>query len=120
MSSWCPPLTIFWMSITPAAAAVNAPDGNADRRLCVLQSHRLERIGLALGDAVHGETLDRLVEQAIEIQLRAQVQEHGAKPDRGAIHEHEFARHRHRAFLLERLMHAKRFAAAVFRGLYAV
>src|SRR6516165_9213404 len=42
------------------------------------------------------------------------MQEYGAKPDRGAVHEHEFARHRHRSLLLERLVNAKSFAPAIF------
>ncbi len=64
--------------------------------------------------------LDRLVKQTIEIQFRAQVQEHSPQTDCGAIHEHELPRHRHRTLALERLMHAKRFAAAVFAGRHAV
>ena len=40
--------------------------------------------------------LDRLVEQRVEIQFGAEVQEHRAEADRGAVHEHKFARHRDR------------------------
>ena len=64
--------------------------------------------------------LDRLVEQPIEIELGAQVQEHRAQADGGAIHKNELARHRHRALLLERLVHPERFAPAVFRRRHAV
>src|SRR5690348_12780086 len=42
------------------------------------------------------------------------MQEHGAEPDRGAVHKNKLARYRDRTFLLERLMHAERFAAAIF------
>ncbi len=48
------------------------------------------------------------------------MQKHRAEPDRGAVHEHEFARHGHRSFLLEGLVHAKSFAAAIFRRRNAV
>src|SRR5262245_48124950 len=48
------------------------------------------------------------------------MQKHPAEPDRSPVHEYEFARYRNRAFLLERLMHAKGLAPAVFRGLHAV
>src|SRR5262245_19823798 len=48
------------------------------------------------------------------------MQKHRTEPDRGPVHEHEFARHRDRAPLLERLMHPERFTPAVFRRLDAV
>ena len=48
------------------------------------------------------------------------MQEHAAEPDRGAVHEHEFARHRHRPLLLQRLVHLEGLAPAVFGRLHAV
>src|SRR5712691_3328883 len=75
---------------------------------------------LPRADPADREILDRRVEQLVEIELGAQMQEHRAEPDRRAVHEHEFARHRHRSLLLERLMHAERLAPAVFRRLDAV
>src|SRR5262245_58842021 len=48
------------------------------------------------------------------------MQEYTAKPDGGAVHEHELARHRDRPLFLERLMHAERLAAPIFGGLHAV
>src|SRR5580658_2537469 len=72
--------------------------------LCVFEASSLKRRGLALCNAIDRKILYGFVEQLIEIQLGAQVQEHGAEPDRGAIHEDEFTRHFHRALLLEGLM----------------
>src|SRR5215469_9559644 len=61
---------------------------------CGLSQPRFrQRRGLTFVDALHRKVLDRLVEQAIKIKLRPQMQEHRAEPDRGAIHEHKFARH---------------------------
>ena len=56
----------------------------------------------------------------MEIQLRAQMQEHAAEPDRGAVHQHELARHRHWPLLPQRLMDLEGLAAAVVAGLDAV
>jgi hypothetical protein len=42
------------------------------------------------------------------------VQEHGAEADRAAIHEHEFARHRHWPLAPERPVGAEGLAAAAF------
>src|SRR3954451_2425275 len=79
-----------------------------------------ERLRLPIAHAAEREILDCLVEQHVKIELRAQVQKHGPEPDRGAVHEHEFARDGDRPLLLERLMHPERFAPAVFGGLDAV
>src|SRR5258705_215534 len=48
------------------------------------------------------------------------MQKYGAEPDRGPVHEYEFARHGNRASLLERPMDPNRFAPAVLRRLDAV
>src|SRR6516165_7463077 len=63
---------------------------------------RGERCVLARRDAFERELLDRLVEQPIIIELGRKMQKHAAEPDRGAVHEHEFARHPHRAFFPQR------------------
>src|SRR5262249_42839351 len=72
---------------------------------------------LPLGDALERELLDGLVEQPVKVELRLQVEENPAEPDRGAIHEHELARHHDRTLLLERLVHSEGLAPAVFRRL---
>src|SRR5262249_19524621 len=69
---------------------------------------------LTRGDLRGREVLDCRVEQTIEIELGTEMQEHPAEPDRGAIHEHELARHSDWALLAQRLMHAERFAPAIF------
>src|SRR5947209_6293234 len=56
----------------------------------------------------------------MEIELGAQMQEHRTEPDRRAIHEDEFARHRDRTHLLERLVDAERLAPTVLRRLDAI
>src|SRR3954462_5792192 len=70
--------------------------------------------------AIDGEILDGLVEQAVEVELGAQVQEYAAESDRGAIHEYKFPRHPHRAFFLQRLVNTERFTASVLARLHAV
>src|SRR5271169_5711770 len=108
--------TPSWVRYGPSTPGVAMPVGE----LCGRQPHRGKLSRLPLGDAIKRKILDRLVEQLVVIKLGAQMQKDGAKPDRGAIHEHEFARHRNRTFLLERLMDAERLTAAVFRGLDAI
>src|SRR5580704_19533579 len=115
-----PKLYFFGESIAVAYPAVNALRCKAARRLCGRQAHRPKLGRLALGDAIEREILDRFIEQFVEVQLRAQVQKHRTKPDRGAINEHEFARHGDGALLLECLVHTKGFAPAVFRRPYSV
>src|SRR5262245_46272462 len=73
-----------------------------------------KRLALSIGDALDREILHRLLEQAMEIQFRTQVEEHAAKPNGGAIHQHELARHRHRSLLAQRFLHLERLPAAVF------
>ncbi len=48
------------------------------------------------------------------------MQEHAAEPDRGAVHEDEFARHPDRALFLQRAVHREGLAAAVLGGLHPV
>src|ERR1700746_108064 len=48
------------------------------------------------------------------------MQKDRTAPNRSPVHEHEFARHRHGASLLERLVHAKRLAPAVFGWFHPV
>src|SRR5580704_19078126 len=55
----------------------------------------------------------RLMEQLVEIQPRVEMQKGASKTNRGAIHEHELARHQHRILFLQSLMEAKRFLATV-------
>ena len=43
------------------------------------------------------------------------MQEDATEPDRGAVHKDEFARHRHRPALLQRLMHLEGLAAPILR-----
>src|SRR6202011_6306547 len=56
----------------------------------------------------------RLMEQLVEIQPRVEMQKGASKTNRGAIHEHELARHQHRALYLQSLVKVKCFLAAVF------
>src|SRR6185437_3544415 len=86
-------------------------------RMTGLEPRVLQRLTLALCHHVHREVLDRLVKKAVEIQLGVEMQEHGAEADRGAVHEHEFARHRDGAEALESLMDAERLLASVIRRL---
>src|SRR5215469_1111462 len=60
------------------------------------------------------EVLDHLVEHAVEIQLRCEMQEHAAKPDSRAIHENELTRHFDGALRLQPLVHAVDLAPAIF------
>ena len=48
------------------------------------------------------------------------MQEHAAKADGGAVHEHELARHGHGALLLQRLVHREGLAPSIFAGAHAV
>ena len=57
---------------------------------------RSQGCGLFAPYALDTEILDLLLEQPVEIQLGVEMQEDAAEADRGAIHEDEFARHRHR------------------------
>src|SRR4029079_3912356 len=66
------------------------------------------------------EALDRLIEQAIEIQFRRQMQEDGAETDGGTVHEHELARHCHGAPGLERLVYPEGLLPPIFRWLHPV
>src|SRR6266481_3184697 len=84
------------------------------------QPGRLERGALARGHAIDREFLDRLIEKPEKIELCGEVQKHTAEPDRRAVHEHEFARHPHRPFFLERPMNPEGLAPAVFGRLHAV
>src|ERR1700722_12078814 len=117
MSSWFPPAKIF-MEHRPFAEGRQCAGWRQE--LCVFEASSLKRRGLALCNAIDRKILYGFVEQLIEIQLGAQVQEHGAEPDRGAIHEDEFTRHFHRALLLEGLMDAEGLAAAVLGWLHAI
>src|SRR5437868_10653043 len=65
------------------------------------------------------EALDRLIEQAVEIEFRRQVQEDRAKTNGGAVHEHELTRYRNRAPGFERLVDPKGFLATIFGRLHA-
>ena len=51
-----------------------------------------EQLGLAAGEGGRVELGDHLVEQAVPVDLGLEAQEHGAKADRGAVHDHELAR----------------------------
>src|SRR6202521_873677 len=89
-------------------------------RRSILEPGTNERRLLPLGDGLYGELLDRLVEQPIEVKLRLQVQKHAAQTDCGAVHEHEFARHRDRALPLQGLVHAEGLAPPVFGWLDSI
>src|SRR3954468_10124635 len=73
--------------------------------------------GLPGGEIRDGKMLDLSLEHPVEVELRVEVQKHGAKPDRSPVHEHEFPRHGHGAFLPERLVDPERFTAAVLTRL---
>ena len=72
-----------------------------------------KRRRLAFAQRLGREHADRLIEHAIEVQAGAEVQKRAAKADRRAVHEDEFARHPHRPFLLQGLMHLKRLLASI-------
>src|SRR5262249_10344858 len=59
-----------------APTLASMPDGSEDARL----------LG---GDLGGREIRDRLLEEAVEVELGGEVQEDGAEPDRGTVHEHE-------------------------------
>src|SRR5262245_5477068 len=64
--------------------------------------------------------LQRLIEQAVEIELGAQVDEDTAKADGGAVHEDEFARHADRSLLLQGAVHLEGLPATILGGRDAV
>src|SRR5580700_2034192 len=70
--------------------------------------------------AIDREAFDRLVEQAMVVELGGEVQKHPAEPDRRAVHEHEFPRHPHRPLFLQRAVDRKGLATAILRRLHAV
>ena len=70
--------------------------------------------GLEFGER---EALDLGLEQPVVVQFRAQVQEHGAEADGGAVHEHEFLRHGHGSPGFQGLMHLEGLTPAVLAGL---
>ena len=71
--------------------------------------------GLALAPRYVGEigAGDGVVEQAVIVELRIEVQEHPAEPNCSAVHEYELPRHRHRALLLQALVHLEGLFAAI-------
>src|SRR5262245_171340 len=85
-----------------------------------LEADFLQRSPLPGGYVFDRKGFDRLVEQTVEIEFRREVEKDRAKPNGSPVHEDEFARHRHRAPGLKRLMHAKGFLAAVFGRFHAV
>src|SRR5262245_50096244 len=85
-----------------------------------LQADLVQRSPLPGGYVFDRKGFDRLIEQAVEIEFRREMEKDRAKPNGSPVHEDEFARHRHRALGLKRLMHAKCFLAAVFGRLNAV
>src|SRR5262245_29242064 len=85
-----------------------------------LEADCLQRSPLPGGYVFDRKGFDRLVEQTVEIEFRREVEKDRAKPNGSPVHEDEFARHRHRAPGLKRLMHAKSFLAPVFGRFHAV
>ncbi len=75
---------------------------------------------LPLDKRRHVEIGDLFLEQLVEIEPRAQPDQRAAKPDGGAIHEHEFARRLDAADAFQFRMNFVRLPHAVFRGGHAV
>src|ERR1051326_3467209 len=84
------------------------------------QANPFERGDLPAGHAVDREVFHRRLEQTVEVELGAQMQEHRTKADGGAVHQHELARQRDRTFFAQRLVHLEGLAAAVISGFYAI
>ena len=70
-------------------------------------------LGLPLFQRLALEAFDLRLEQAVEIELRLEMQEHRAEPDGGAVHQHELARDGDRALRLQPLLHLPHLAPAV-------
>ena len=62
---------------------------------------------LTLGHLGEREAFDFLIEDLVEVQFGGEVQEDRTEADSRAVHEDEFARHRHRSHFLQRLVDAK-------------
>ena len=52
-----------------------------------------EHLGLAARERGRDEARDHVVEQTVPVDLGLQMEKDGAEPDRGAVHDHELARH---------------------------
>src|SRR6185312_2663783 len=50
---------------------------------------------------------DRVIEQAVIVELGVKMQEHAAEADRSAVHEHELARYSDRPLVTQTLMHTE-------------
>src|SRR5438045_8276740 len=68
---------------------------------------------LAAGEDLFVEIVDQLVEQAVPIDARLQVQEHRSQADRGAVHKDKGARRRDATKPADDAMHAVGEAATV-------
>src|SRR5919205_2792513 len=73
--------------------------------------------GLPNGEILDREMLDLGLEHAVEVQFGIEVQEHRAESHRGAVHEHELARHRDRALLAQGLVDPEGLASPVLARL---
>src|SRR5262245_17418329 len=71
-------------------------------------------------DVPQHEASDGVVEDVVPVEPGAQMQEDAAEADRRTVHEHELARHLHRPFLLQRLVHGEGFPAPVLAGRGAI
>src|SRR5689334_22230476 len=85
-----------------------------------LDSDRREASLLSLPHLRDVEALQRLVEEAVEIELGPEMDENPAETNGGAIHEDEFARHPDRSLLLQGAVHLEGLAAAIMGGRDAV
>src|SRR5690242_6541400 len=75
-------------------------------RTCVRNPCRLQGCPLASSECRLVEIVDQLVKYPIPVDLGSQVEEYRAEPDRGAVHEHKFARRPDSAEPTDVAMHA--------------
>ena len=90
--------------VNPAAVIARPPS----TQVPLLQSDLL-----AARQGVDVEALDQALEQPVPVDRGAQMDEHGAEPDGGAVHEHELARRAHAAHAAQLAEHVLRHLAAV-------
>src|SRR5579862_5398575 len=91
--------------------ATLAPSGGLRRH-----AGRVQRVALAAGEGSFVEIVDQLMEQAVPVDLRLEVEEDRAEPDRGAVHEDKGARRRDAAQSPDVAVYVVDEAAAVAAG----
>ena len=76
-----------------------------------------EGIPLASFNNGHVNAAESLIEEVVEIKLRAKMQEHTAKSDCRSIHKDELARDGHRTLFAKGLMDLKRLFTSIHAGI---